>query len=298
VTSPDALDPADARSAGATLRDVVAVLDGLYPGGAAQSWDRVGLVTGDLAQPVRRVHFAVDPTLAVIDEAAAATADLLVTHHPWLLRGVHTLAVGTAKGAAVTALIRNGVALLAAHTNADVASPGVADALAAACGLRDVRPLTLQEGQPMGRWGDLPTPRTLLEFSHSLARALPPAPVGLRVSGPPDAVIRRVAVLGGAGDSLFDAVRACAADVYVTADLRHHPALEAREEARGGTPYVIDAGHWATEHLWLAHAADRLTAALATRGFSVETYVSRLRTDPWDFLVAPSAPFPPSPAEQ
>ena len=59
--------------------------------------------------------------------------------------------------------------------------------------------------------------------------------------------MRRVAVLGGAGDDLFDAVRASGADVYVTADLRHHPVLEAREEARGGTPYLVDAGHWATE---------------------------------------------------
>ena len=47
---------------------------------------------------------------------------------------------------------------------------------------------------------------------------------------------------------------ASGADVYVTADLRHHPALEAREEARGGTPYLVDAGHWASEQVWLALA--------------------------------------------
>ncbi len=49
---------------------------------------------------------------------------------------------------------------------------------------------------------------------------------------------------------LGDAVRASGADVYVTADLRHHPALEGREEARGGTPYLVDAGHWASEFVW------------------------------------------------
>ncbi|HEX2704166.1 MAG TPA: Nif3-like dinuclear metal center hexameric protein, partial [Candidatus Lustribacter sp.] len=109
-------------------------LASLYPPGAADDWDRVGLVTGDPADVVRRIHLAVDPTLAVIGEAVAAGADLLVTHHPLLLRGVHAVPMTTAKGASVTALIRGKVALYVAHTNADKADPGVCDALAAACG--------------------------------------------------------------------------------------------------------------------------------------------------------------------
>ncbi|MGB8385945.1 MAG: Nif3-like dinuclear metal center hexameric protein, partial [Dermatophilaceae bacterium] len=63
----------------ATLRDVVDVLEAMYPPATALAWDQVGLVTGDLGQPVRLVHLAVDPTIAVIDEAVAAGADLLVT---------------------------------------------------------------------------------------------------------------------------------------------------------------------------------------------------------------------------
>ena len=97
--------------------------------------------------------------------------------------------------------------------------------------------------------------------------------------------MRRVAVLGGAGDDLFDAVRASGADVYVTADLRHHPALEAREEARGGTPYLVDAGHWASEQVWLAVAERALRAALGERATRVETHISTVRTDPWTFVV-------------
>lgn len=269
-----------------TLADVARVLDGFYPPQTAAGWDRVGLVTGDPQQQVTRVHFAVDPTQSVIEEARDSGADLLVTHHPLLLRGVHSVATTTAKGSAITTLVVADVALYCAHTNADVASPGVNDALAAACGLPgDAEPLAEEDGQPIGRVGDLPGPTTLARFARSLADALPAAPVGLRVSGDPEGVIRRVAVQGGAGDDRFDAVRACGADVYVTADLRHHPALEAREEARGATPYLIDAGHWATESLWLSHAADRLRDALAADGYDVQTEVSRLRTDPWDFMV-------------
>ena len=75
-----------------TLADVVGVLDGLYDPRWAEDWDAVGLVAGDPQQPVRRVLLAVDPAQAVIDEAVAWGADLLVTHHPLLLRGVHSVA--------------------------------------------------------------------------------------------------------------------------------------------------------------------------------------------------------------
>jgi dinuclear metal center YbgI/SA1388 family protein len=265
-----------------SLAEVIAVLERAYPSGTAQSWDRVGLVTGDPDQPVRRIHLALDPTLAVIEEARSAGADLLVTHHPLLLRGVHSVAVTSAKGASVTNLVVGDVALYVAHTNADVAADGVCVALAEACGLRDPEPLVVVEEQPLGRVGDLPAQTTLGEFARVLAEALPAAPVGIRVAGPADAPVQRVAVLGGSGDDLFDAVRGSGADVYVTADLRHHPALEAREESRGGPPYLIDAGHWASEAVWLARAAAVLREALGDR---VEVEVSGIVTDPWTFVV-------------
>ena len=268
-----------------TLREVLEVVERLYPPATAQSWDRVGLVTGDPAQPVRRIHLAVDPTLAVIEEARELGADLLLVHHPLLLRGVHGIATTSAKGAAVTHLVVGDVALYVAHTNADVAAEGVCEALAQACGLGDTVPLTFVEDQPLGRVGDLAEPLPLRAFVERLATRLPEAAGGIRVAGPPDAVVRRVAVLGGAGDDLFDAVRASGADVYVTADLRHHPVLEAREEARGGIPYLVDAGHWASEQVWLARAERALGDALGERATRVETHISTVRTDPWTFVV-------------
>jgi len=268
-----------------SLREVVAALDRLYPQQTASSWDRVGLVSGDPDQPVSLVHFAVDPTLAVIDEARAAGADLLVTHHPLLLRGVHAVATTSAKGAAISALIVNSIALYAAHTNADVASPGVCDALADACGLVQVGPLEVVDGIGHGRVGSLTRPTGLREFVEHLAARLPRAVGGIRVAGPADALVSRVAVVGGAGDGFLDAVRASGADVYVTADLRHHPALEAREEARGGTPYLVDAGHWASEWLWLASARSELMRELGSAGTSLDSHICTLRTDPWDFVI-------------
>lgn len=263
-----------------TLRDVVDVLDRLYPPHSAQSWDQVGLVTGDPDQPVERILLALDPTLGVIEEARELQADLLVTHHPLLLRGVHSVATTSAKGASVTGLIVGDIALYVAHTNADVAAAGVCEALAAAAGITESEPLAIVEDQPLGRVGRLASPTSLGAFASALYAVLPASAGGLRVSGPPEAVVEKVAVLGGAGDDQFAAVRASGADVYVTADLRHHPALEAREEARGGPPYLVDAGHWSSEAVWLPTVREALAAELR-----VDIDISTVRTDPWTFTV-------------
>ncbi|MFK4086156.1 Nif3-like dinuclear metal center hexameric protein [Kribbella sp. NPDC020789] len=133
------------------LADVIAVLDRLYDPSWAESWDAVGLVTGDPDQPVRRVLFAVDPMREVVDEAIAGEFDLLVTHHPLLLRGVNSVAATTPKGRVIHDLIRSNTALHVCHTNADNAYPGVSDALAAALGLQDTRPLNPMPADPLDK---------------------------------------------------------------------------------------------------------------------------------------------------
>ncbi|MEV7972126.1 Nif3-like dinuclear metal center hexameric protein [Cellulomonas sp. NPDC089187] len=383
-----------------TLAEVIRLLDRRYPPHTAESWDRVGLVAGDPAAPVRKVLFAVDPVATVVDEALDWGADLIVTHHPLLLRGVHSVAGTEFKGALLHRLIRGGCALYTAHTNADSAPGGVADQLADLLGLVDTRPLvptpaesldkhvvfvpaeqasalvdalsaagagalgeyrrcawtTTGEGtftpsddahptigtagqaaqvvearvemvaprrlraaviaamraahpyeEPafdvlelarwdgptgIGRVGELDPPLSLRALAERVAAVLPATAQGIRYSGPDDAQVRTVAVLGGSGDSLFDQVRASGADVYVTSDLRHHPASELRERAEfeQGTPYLIDTAHFASEWPWLPGAAQALMDDLAAQGTTVETRVSTRRTDPWTGRV-------PSPSE-
>ena len=265
----------------ASLGDVVGVLDELYDPAWAESWDAVGLVTGELDQPIRKVLFAVDPMRAVIDEAIEGGFDLIVSHHPLLLRGVNSVAAINPKGKVIHDLIRNNLALHVCHTNADNANPGVSDALANALGITNTRPLKpMPDGFPAslggGRIGTLQQPMPLADFANRVRQNLPPTEHGVRVSGDPNRLINTVAVVGGAGDSEFDRVRAAKADAYVTADLRHHPATEARAYDEG--PALVDVAHWASEWPWLAGAAGELRAGL---GRAVETRVSELVTDPW-----------------
>ncbi|CAM5610115.1 hypothetical protein SANTM175S_01431 [Streptomyces antimycoticus] len=218
------------------LNDVIAALDALWPPERAEQWDAVGTVCGDPEAEVTRVLFAVDPVQEVADEAVDLGADLLITHHPLYLRGTTTVAASSFKGRVVHTLIKNDIALHVAHTNADTADPGVSDALAGALDLRIVGPLVPDATDPDGRRGlgrvcELDHPETLREFTERAAARLPATAQGIRAAGDPDRTIRRVAVSGGSGDSLFDAVRAAGVDAFLTADLRHHPSSEARERS-------------------------------------------------------------------
>ncbi len=133
------------------LADVIAALEAAYPPALAQDWDAVGLVCGDPDGPVERVLFAVDPVPETVAEAIESGAQLLVTHHPLLLRGVHGVGADTPKGALLHRLIRAGTGLFTAHTNADSADPGVSDALAAALHLDVEGPLQPAPAEPLDK---------------------------------------------------------------------------------------------------------------------------------------------------
>ncbi|MEJ2579801.1 MAG: Nif3-like dinuclear metal center hexameric protein [Kineosporiaceae bacterium] len=376
------------------IADVIGVLEQMYDPAWARDWDTVGLVCGDPGVPVRKVMLAIDPVSSVVEEALAWHADLLITHHPLLPEAVHGVSTVTARGRVVHQLIRGGCGLYTAHTNADVASPGVSDALARILGLTDLEPVAADPVDPvdkivtyapeeyadkvigaivaagagevgeysrvawtslgtgtivpgpaggpvgagirediperrvemilprhrraavvaalrsahpseevafdvfemaawsgprgLGRVGRLSAPTTLREFAMLVAEALPASHQGVRVAGDPTAEVSRVAVCGGNGGSLIDAVRASGADVFVTSDLHHHVVSEAREESGEAPPYLVDVAHWSSEWPWLAGVANRLEGALEENGVRVEVTVSTRCTDPWSFRV-PSA---------
>ena len=133
-----------------------------------------------------------------------------------------------------------------------------------------------------GRVGTL-AETTLADFAAQVSAVLPATAHGVRVAGDPDRVVRRVAVCGGAGDFLLDELAGSEVDVYVTSDLRHHPAAEFLEK---DGPALVDISHWAGEWMWLPVVQARLVDSLADSvGATVETRVSTLPTDPWTIRI-------------
>ncbi|WCC80512.1 Nif3-like dinuclear metal center hexameric protein [Cutibacterium equinum] len=367
-----------------TVGRVRDLLDQWYPPSLAASWDAPGLVCGDPDDTVKTVVCALEATDAVVDAAIEAHADMLVVHHPLLMRGATSVAADTAKGRIIHRLIRHRIALMSAHTNADAAVGGVNDVLARLLGVIVERPLepvtqtvdlwgvqvpvssaetlrhalfdagagrfdgydqcsfeTVGRGQfrpldgshptlgdinevetveevrihvvaptsarssvrsaliaahpydvpaydvttvdcgtrpgpttpGIGRVGHLDEPMTLRSFTQRVVERLPRTVWGVRAAGNPDQPVATVALCSGAGDSLLEAAAASGADVYLTSDLRHHPA---DEHLRAGGPALIDTAHWASESPWCADVARRLheELGLPCRDLGI-------RTDPW-----------------
>lgn len=272
-----------------SVGSLTGLLEAVYPLGWAEAWDRVGLVLGERDAQVRRVLLAVDPTVPVAEEAVERGAELLVTHHPLLLRGANFLPADQGKGAVVTALLRAGTALWCGHTNVDRSTRGTVGAWIQALDLQDARPLV--PGVPgedgahgsrlfgLGAVGELPETRSIAELTAQIAHLVPRTARGILHTGSPDRPVRTVAVCPGAGDSFLEAACSTGADVYITSDLRHHPALEHLESAAdpAAVPALIDVPHAASEALWLPVAKELLERSVP----GIEVFISEHTTDPW-----------------
>ena len=268
------------------LRSVLERLEELWPVAGAEQWDAPGLVVGDVNTPVAHIRLVVDAVPQTVTDAVDAGADLIISHHPLLLKPVHSVAEDRYKGRVVSTLIRHNMALLAAHTNADVVPTGTSQVLAGAMGLRarEVISASATPGHGIGQVGELEKPTTLYELATTLGGILPHTASGIRVSGNPEQEVSRVAVCAGAGDSLLSHPLVTGADVYVTSDLRHHPASEAQAQRMSDVgPALIDISHFAAEWLWVESAGKELQQIFP----DLTVTVSDLATDPWDFVVLP-----------
>jgi putative NIF3 family GTP cyclohydrolase 1 type 2 len=136
-----------------------------------------------------------------------------------------------------------------------------------------------------GRVGSLATPMRLQDFARLVARRFPATAHGVRVAGDPDRQVARVAVGAGSGESFLEDARRSGADVYLTSDLKHHRAGEFLEA--DASPALVDIAHWAAEWTWLPLAAEQVRQAASARGYTVDTRISTLVTDPWTFRVDP-----------
>lgn len=265
-----------------SLREVLAHTESLWPAAGAEEWDSVGLVTGSLDTPISRILFVVDVTDATVAEAIDGGYDLIIAHHPLLLRGITTVAEDRYKGELLARLIRANCALLAVHTNGDRVETGTSAVLAAALGVSvtgSIVPNSLGGG--IGVVGSI-AGTTLGEFARRVAAALPATAGGVRVAGEFASPVSTVSLCAGAGDGLLSSPAVRATDVYVTSDVRHHPASEFREQARlDSNTAIIDISHWAAEWLWLDVASRELNSRLT----DTTIVVSDINTDPWTFAV-------------
>jgi dinuclear metal center YbgI/SA1388 family protein len=263
------------------LSQLLASFESLWPVSGAEEWDKPGLSTGNSSQPISKVLLSVDITIEVLEEAKSLGCELVVSHHPMLLKAVNFLTEDQLKGELVSFATKNSIATFSAHTNADIVIGGVSDVLAGRLGLVDAAPLVQTgDGIGHGRIGKLAKPMKLADFAQVVSAALPSTSAPIRVAGDKAQMIETVAVVGGAGDSFIPAAAAAGAQLLVTSDLRHHVVLDAISDPLSPLA-LIDISHFAAESLWLEPTRAKLSALVPELRF----IVSSIATDPWSFTV-------------
>ena len=227
-----------------TIRMFYAILEELYPRSLSWDWDNDGISCApDLDAEVTGILIALDPTEDAVEAAIESGCNVLLTHHPMLFRGLKTVDGHDTGSRKVIRMIRHGITAMAFHTRLDAADGGVNDNLATRLGLTNVEPFgdnSNPAGKPIGRVGDLPREMTADEFIETVKTALDLPTLVFAGCGKP---IRRVAVVGGAGDDDIFAAAAAGADTYITGELRYHQLCDAPY----GDINLIMAGHYHTE---------------------------------------------------
>ena len=231
-----------------------------HPQKFAEEWDNVGLLVGDDQKEISHVFLALDLTEPVLDEAVAAGADMILTHHPMIFSGIKKINNHTFTGRKILRLIKEDIPYFAMHTNYDVI--GMADLSADHLKLQDTRVLTVTDGsgeQPegFGRVGKLPHVMTLGEFGKYVKECnhLP----DVRVYGDLDRKIETVAICTGSGKSMIGDVMAAGADVYVTGDIDYHTAIDTMADGLA----IVDAGHYGTEYIFAEAMEKELNEAFS-----------------------------------
>ena len=256
-----------------TVRELYAALDARIPATLSCPWDHDGLSCCPAPDaPVTGVLVALDATEDAVALAAEQGCNVILTHHPMLFGGLAAVTSDSTEGRKVLFLVQTGIATMAFHTRLDTLVGGVNDILAARLGLADVTAFGCHDnpmGAPMGRVGTLAAETTLEDFAAAVKAALAipetlgtpytehltPASPAVSFAGC-GKTVRRVAVLGGAGEDEVAAAVAAGADTYVTGEIGYHKLCDAPY----GEINLVAAGHDFTEFPVCAYLAGTVAA--------------------------------------
>ncbi|MRG68365.1 Nif3-like dinuclear metal center hexameric protein [Limosilactobacillus reuteri] len=253
----------------------------------AEKWDHVGLQIGNPDLPITRLMTTLDVRPEVVDEAIEQNVDFVFAHHPIMFHPAKDLDTRDPQNAMYAKLLANNITVYAAHTNLDTANGGMNDWLADQLHLTNTVPLVPAGNDPisgepvgMGRVGELAEPLTLQKFAKYCMDVF--GIRGLRLIVNPldqEREIKRVAVLGGAGQDFYQQALEAGADAYVTGDVSYHFA----HDMIANHLVVIDPGH----HIEVVAAhqlVNLITQWKNENNWQFEVLESRVNTEPFTFI--------------
>lgn len=237
------------------LKCIYEFLDSIAPFSTQLDFDNAGFLVGDPEAEFKGGVVALDVTSDAIEYALSLGANLIVTHHPVIFDPLRAVTADSL----VYKLVKNGISVISAHTNLDMAEGGINDTLCEMLGLENIAGVIPAGDCFEARVGELDEELTSDEFGNLLSETF--SGTGIKyVCGRKN--IKKVGVCSGSGGSLLQDMAADGVDAFVTADVKHNVFLEAAEAGIS----LYDCGHYATEDVIVKPLAERLNQQFG--GFS------------------------------
>jgi dinuclear metal center YbgI/SA1388 family protein len=240
----------------------------------------VGLLVGNPEAETSTILLGLDPDLRLLDEALARGADTVITHHPCIFHPLSTIITTSPAGIFLEKALTHKINCIACHTNLDHAANGVSDALAWALGLTSIVPLRpgiiLETGPTgLGRLGNLDPPLSGPAFINRLLRVLQLDTI--QIAGKLPELIKTVALCAGSGSELAETARSQGADLYLSAEIKHHTA----RWAEACDFCVIDGSHYGTEQPVLPILQRQIQKLADANNWPLEILVSQTQQHPF-----------------
>ena len=288
------------------LKEIKSFLEGMAPLAVQESWDNSGLQIGCSDKDIHKVMVCLDLTEAVLDEAEAIGADLVISHHPLIFKGLKSISGSTYQERCVRKAILSDIAVYSAHTSLDNILGGVNHKIASLLGLSSLRWLDSGESAEgcdekcggaaekscgegaegkcggadavarasgSGLIGELKEPVAAAEFLHTVktifdVKALKHSPLSSTTT------IRSVALCGGAGAFLLPQAVAKGADCFISGEFHYHDYFDP------GT-LLIELGHYESEQF----TQDLLKESLERAFPELEIVKTSVNTNPQEWLI-------------
>ena len=288
------------------LKEIKSFLEGMAPLAVQESWDNSGLQIGCSDKDIHKVMVCLDLTEAVLDEAEAIGADLVISHHPLIFKGLKSISGSTYQERCVRKAILSDIAVYSAHTSLDNILGGVNHKIASLLGLSSLRWLDSGESAEgcdekcggaaekscgegaegkcggadavarasgSGLIGELKEPVAAAEFLHTVktifdVKALKHSPLSSTTT------IRSVALCGGAGAFLLPQAVAKGADCFISGEFHYHDYFDP------GT-LLIELGHYESEQF----TQDLLKESLEKAFPGLEIVKTSVNTNPQEWLI-------------
>lgn len=221
-----------------SVRNIDEFFNELAPSSLSEAWDNDGvMLCGKRDGEVKKILIALEIRMKTVEYAVKNGFELIVTHHPFIFKKLSRVCDGDFE--VLHKLMENNVSVLSYHTRLDSAAGGVNDALASTLGLEDVSSFGGDNGMS-GRIGILPEPLKGEEFAQLLKEKLGCDVRCVFGSG----MIKKVAVVGGAGKDFALEAFVAGADAFVTGEVPHHMFADAEDKNLS----VYECGHYYTEN--------------------------------------------------